>query len=219
MSAKGILVIIPAQGVLFDCDGVLVDSLEAAAVAWDAWAERFVPGYDFRTQVQHGVRAADTVATLVSPERVVEAVAALDAQEIETASETAAIAGSVALTTSLPSGRWAVVTSAIAELARRRLAAAGHPVPSVMIAAEDVEHGKPAPDPYLRGAARLGLDPAHCVVFEDAAAGVRAARAAGAGWVVGVGDHLDGEPVDVAVDDLRSVRFVDGALVIEAATV
>lgn len=50
---------------------------------------------------------------------------------------------------------------------------------------DDVEHGKPAPDIFLKAAERLGHEPEHCVVFEDAPAGVEAARAAGM-FVVGV---------------------------------
>lgn len=205
------------DGVLFDCDGVLVDSLETAAVAWDAWAADFAPGYDFRRQVSHGVRAADTVAALVPPERLAEAVTALNAAELDSAEATAAIPGAVILTATIPPERWAVVTSAIGELARRRLAAAGHRQPLAFVAAEDVERGKPHPDPYVRGAEALGMAPGRCIVFEDAPAGVRAARAAGAAFVVGVGDHLEGEVVDAHVDDLRRVRWQTGDIVIDVA--
>lgn len=203
---------ITPSAVLFDCDGVLVDSLEAAATAWDAWATRYAPGFDFRTQIEHGVRAADTVATLVAAGLRDEAVAALDEAEVASATLTEPIPGSVALTSRIPSGMWAVVTSATRELARRRLAAARHPVPSALVAAEDVGRGKPDPEPYLAGAALLGVDIARCVVFEDAEAGVRSARAAGAGWVVGVGDHLGTAVVDARIDDLRSAEWRDGSL-------
>lgn len=207
----------PVDGVLFDCDGVLVDSLEAAAVAWDAWAERYAPGFDFRTQIVHGVRATEMVATLVEPDLVIEAVTNLDDAELASAVATAAIPGAVALTDSIPVERWAVVTSAIGELARRRLAAAGHRAPRVIVAAEDVARGKPDPEPYLAGARLLGLDPSRCAVIEDAPAGVRAARAAGARFVVGVGDHLEGTQVDAHVPDLRSLFYRDGVLVADCA--
>jgi sugar-phosphatase len=203
------------DGVLFDCDGVLVDSLEPAAVAWDLWAAVYAPGYDFRTQMEHGVRAADVIAGLVDRARLAEAVRALDDEELRSATETAAIPGSVALTRSIPPHRWAVVTSAGRELARRRLRAAGHPDPAALVSAEDVERGKPDPAPYLRGAELLGVDPSHCAVFEDAPAGVRAARAAGVHTVIGVGDHLDGVTVDAHVPDLRNVRYRDGELLVD----
>ncbi|MEH3088850.1 MAG: HAD-IA family hydrolase [Microbacterium arborescens] len=203
---------IPARAVLFDCDGVLVDSLEAAAIAWDEWAQRYAPEFDFRTQIEHGVRAADTVAALVAPHLLARAVAELDAAEIASATRTRPIAGAVALTDSLPAGSWAVVTSATRELARRRLAAAGHRAPGSLVSAEDVARGKPDPEPYLAGARSLRVPIAQCVVFEDAPAGVRSARAAGAGWVVGVGDHLDDADVDARIDDLGSAAWSDGAL-------
>lgn len=205
-----------ADAILFDCDGVLVDSLESAAIAWDRWAARYAAGFDFRTQIVHGVRAEDTVATLVDPGVYADALAALEAAEIETADGTRAIPGSVDLTRSIPSGSWAVVTSGTRALATARLAAAGHPSPSALIAAEDVTLGKPAPEPYERGADALGVDIAACIVFEDAPAGVRAARAAGARYVVGVGDHLEDEHVDGHVDDLTAVRWLNGRVLLSS---
>ncbi|GGF42734.1 phosphatase [Microbacterium sorbitolivorans] len=202
----------PVNGILFDCDGVLVDSLEPAAVAWDRWAATYSPGYDFRTQVSHGVRAADTVAELVAPDVLSAAIAALEEEEVRGADLTKPIAGSVALTRSLPAHVWAVVTSAARRLAVARLAASGHPIPKELVAAEDVEAGKPSPDPYLLGARLLGLDPDTCVVFEDAPAGVLAARRAGVRFVIGVGDHLEDAEVDARVEDLSTVRYLDGAI-------
>lgn len=202
------------DAILFDCDGVLVDSLESAADAWDGWAARYAAGFDFRTQIVHGVRAADTVATLVHPDVLEEAVADLEAAEIETAHATREIPGAVALTRSLPPRSWAVVTSGARALAMARLNAAGHPVPHALVAAEDVVNGKPDPEPYRRGAEAVGVDISACAVLEDAPAGVRAARAAGARYVIGVGDHLEGEPVDARVDDLASVRWTDGRLLL-----
>jgi sugar-phosphatase len=204
--------VIPGEGILFDCDGVLVDSLDSAATAWDRWAATYAPDFDFRTQIQHGMRAADTIATLVTAEVLNEAVAALDAEEIASASGTAGIPGATALTASLPTERWAVVTSATRGLAKARLLAAGHPEPRAVISAEDVTRGKPDPEPYLLGARRIGVDVNRCVVFEDASAGVMAARTAGVGYVIGVGDHLEGALVDAHIDDLRDVRYENGEL-------
>ena len=204
----------PVSGFLFDCDGVLVDSLEAAAVAWDSWAATYAPGYDFRTQVEHGVRAADTVAQLVEPQVFAGAFAALEAAEIAGADATLAIRGAVGLTTSIPDERFAVVTSGTRRLAEARLVAAGHRVPKALVTAEDVTKGKPDAEPYRRGAELLGLDPADCVALEDAPAGVAAARAAGVGFVIGVGDHLEGAVVDAHVLDLSALSYEDGRLTI-----
>jgi sugar-phosphatase len=132
--------------------------------------------------------------------------------EIDNVEGTVEIPGAAALTASLPPDRWTVVTSGLRELAIGRLSAAGLRHPAAFVAAEDVTHGKPDPEPYLRGAEVLGIDPADCVVFEDAPAGIAAARAAGVGRVVGVGEaSREGAP-DVVIADLRSAQWVDGRL-------
>lgn len=205
----------PAEGVLFDNDGVLVDSFESAAAVWDVWAATYAPDFDFRTQIVHGMRAEDLVAQLVAPERVAEAAAVLDVEEVRGAHSTVEIPGATALTASIPADRWAVVTSATPALGRARLEAAGHIMPPVLVTGADVENGKPHPDPYLLGAERLGVPIERCVVLEDAEAGVRAARAAGALAVIGVGDHLGDAVVDAHVDDLTAVTYVDSELVVQ----
>lgn len=211
-------------GVLFDCDGVLVDSLEAAAVAWDRWSARWAPHFDFRTQVRHGVRAVDLVAELVAPEAVDRAAAELAAEELATVDGTTAVPGAIALTRALSGAGvpWAVVTSGLRPLALARITAAGLEVPDVVVTAEDVSAGKPHPEPYLAGAARLGLAASTCAVFEDAPAGVRAAHAAGVSTVVGVGGGAAVAGPSVVVRDLRSVAVERGsdsgyALVVHAA--
>lgn len=204
----------PARGILFDCDGVLVDSLEPAAVAWDRWSAEWAPHFDFRRDIAHGTRAADTIARLVSADRFEAAVAELDRHELETVEGTVAIEGAVALTASLPEGCWTVVTSGVRPLARARLQAAGIAEPAVLVTADDVTRGKPDPEPYLRGAALLGLDPADCIVLEDAPAGIAAARAAGVGAVIGIGAHAAEGAPDALVADLRDLAWRDGRLVV-----
>ena len=131
----------------------------------------------------HGRRAADTVAALLPPGRRAEAERMINTFEVEDAAAVTAIAGAADLVATVP--RWAVATSGRRELALARLRAAALPVPAVLVAAEDVRHGKPHPEGYLAAARRLGVDPADTVVVEDAAAGVAAARAAGVGSVRG----------------------------------
>ena len=144
---------------LFDCDGVLVDSLDAAAVAWNEWGTRWKPGFDFHRDVEHGRRLTDFVTELVGPENAPEAIAELAALERDHAVDVHEIPGAAALLASLPAGRWAVVTSGTRDIATARLAAAGIPTPAVLVTADDVAIGKPSPDPYLLAAARLDLPP------------------------------------------------------------
>lgn len=191
---------------LFDCDGVLVDSHDAAAVAWNRWGARWCPGFDFHRDVEHGRRLADYVTELVGPARAPAAITALMESERRYAVDVPEIRGAAALTAGLPPGRWAVVTSGTREIATARLAAAGIPAPAVLVTADDVAAGKPEPDPYLLAAARLSVPPGACAVFEDAPAGVIAARRAGAPTVIGVGTQpLPG--VSTMIADLRGVTF------------
>jgi sugar-phosphatase len=203
---------LPIDGLLFDCDGVLVDSLEAAAVAWDVWAAEYAPTFDFRRDIKHGVRMSDTVAGLVAPELREQSERELIRLELESAGETVAMPGALELLSSLPVGSWAVVTSGVRDLAYARLAAAGLPIPGAVVTADDVTNGKPAPEPYLRGAALIGIDPSRCVVFEDAPAGLAAGRAAGVPTLVGIGDGARDAGATIVVPDLRSVAYANGVL-------
>ena len=204
------------DGLLLDCDGVLVDSHDAAAVAWNQWARRWAPGFDFHRDIEHGRRIGDLVGELISnPSDVPAAVAELTQRELDCATEVGAIPGARRLLDSCPDGCWAVVTSGNRALATARMASAGLPPAAVLIASEDVENGKPFPDPYLIAARRLQLPPTRCAVFEDAPAGVQAARAAGVVTIVGVGAAAAEANVTVAVTDLRGVRFDGSRLDIE----
>lgn len=201
-------------GLLFDCDGVLVDSVSAAAPAWDAWARRHAPSFDFLRDAPHGMRPSEVVAGLVGPDSVAEATAELIALEIEAAVHTGEVPGAASLLGVLPRDLWAVVTSSNRAVALARLRSAAVPIPPVLVAAEDVPRGKPEPDPYLLGAYQLARTTEECIVFEDSVPGIRSARAAGAAFVVGVGaGSAEGDP-DVVVPDLGSVRWRAGVLVV-----
>jgi sugar-phosphatase len=208
------------DGLLLDCDGVLVDSHNAAAIAWNLWAKRWAPGFDFHRDVQHGRRISDLVAELIStPSDVAVAADELIQQELDHATDVVAIPGARQLLASSPAGCWAVVTSGGRAIATARMASAGLPPADVLVTGEDVENGKPFPDPYLVAARRLQLPPAHCAVFEDAPAGIAAAHAAGVTTIIGVGAAAAAERVTLTVADLRGIRFDGHRLHIAASTV
>jgi sugar-phosphatase len=188
-------------------DGILISSIESVERSWSKWA--VMRGVDpaEACRVAHGRRGVDSMAVLrpdLDPEaetRIVEAF------EMEDTAGVAGLPGVLALLAALPAERWTVVTSATEKLARLRLAAGGVPVPSLMVTADSVSEGKPNPAPYLAGAALLGLRPEECVVFEDAAAGVKAGRAAGCTVVATTFSHSI-ESLAAAhylVDDLTGV--------------
>ncbi len=166
------------QAVIFDLDGVLVDSTAVVERTWRRWAAS--RGLDFEAvmQVAHGRRAVETVR-LAAPHLDTEAEAArLTAQEARETEGLVRIEGASQLVCSLPEGGWAVATSGTREIATTRLTFAGVPLPAVLITADDVERGKPDPRVYMLAAERLGVPSADCVVIEDAPAGIQGARAA-----------------------------------------
>jgi sugar-phosphatase len=203
------------SALLFDSDGVLVDSDASVLHAWVTWAhERRLDPKTVVDQV-HGRRAEDTVALLVKgPERQ-EALRRINELELSAANEVQALPGALSLLHGLDGRPWAVVTSATAALASARLQAAGLPAPPVLITADDVEAGKPAPDGYRAAAGRLGQPTSNCAVFEDSDAGVLAAHAAEVGVVVGVNLRSASSQTWARVADLDSVScqaLVDGRL-------
>jgi sugar-phosphatase len=171
-------------------DGTLLTSIAAAERVWTRWALRH--GLDAASFVPtiHGARAIDTVRRVARPGMDVEAEAAgITRDEIEDVQGVMAIEGAADFLARLPAGRWAIVTSAPRALAVRRLQAAGLTAPTVMITAEDVVDGKPDPSGYRLAAARLGVEATDCLIFEDAAAGIQAAEAAGAAVLVITATH------------------------------
>jgi sugar-phosphatase len=195
-----------AKGLLFDNDGVLVDSHNAASVAWAQWSREF-PDFNWDEPQNAGRRAEDKVRERVAPEFFEVANNRINELEQLSAGKTVALGGAVDLLNSLPADTWTVCTSANPRLGRARLEAAGLPIPDQLVTAADVANGKPNPDPYLLGAERLGFDPADCVVFEDAQAGALAAIAAGVGLVVGVSEAAMETDADIVVRDLRGITF------------
>lgn len=167
-------------GVLLDLDGVLIDSTPAVTRVWKKWAIRH--GLDPEEVVKraHGRPSIETIREFlpqVDPERENRIVERAEIDDIE---GVVPLPGAQELLRALPPDGWTIVTSATRRLAEVRLRAAGLKIPRKIVTASDVEHGKPHPEPYLKGAAALEVEVADCVVVEDVPAGVRSGKAAGA---------------------------------------
>ncbi len=207
---------------LFDLDGTLLSSIASAERCWARWARGHGLDVEAFLPTIHGVRAIDTIRRLALPGVDPEAEAAVLTQmEMEDVADIEQIGGAAAFLNAIPEHRWAVVTSAPRGLALARMKAAGLPPPPLMVCAEDIENGKPAPDGYLSGAQKLGFDPADCLVFEDAGAGIAAGRAAGADVLVITQTHAAGapEPAEMSVVNYAGVgvRSSDAGIAIEPA--
>jgi sugar-phosphatase len=173
------------DAVLLDMDGTILSSVKAAERVWAAWADRH--GLDVAAFLPtiHGVQAIETIRRQGLADVDPETEAALITQaELDDVDGIEAIAGVADFLSALPADRWAIVTSAPRALALCRIAAAGLPVPMVMITADDVARSKPAPDGFILAAERLGTSADHCLVLEDSPAGIAAAEAAGARLIV-----------------------------------
>ena len=165
--------------ILFDLDGVLVDSRPVIEEIWRAWAApRGLDAARF-IRVAHGRRTSETLREVAPDLDIARETALLDAMEETATDGLAAIPGAVSLLASLDPSDWAIVTSGSRAVATLRLKTAGLPLPRVMVTGDEVRIGKPDPTPYLLGAERTGVAPAHCLVVEDAPAGVAAGKAAG----------------------------------------
>jgi len=203
---------LPCAAILFDMDGVLVDSEAVVRRTWRRWCER--TGIEEATVLSgaHGRRTMDTLRA-VAPHLNLSAEARwLEEAELDDRDGIVAVPGAKELTSALPDDGWAVVTSAGRELARRRLAWAGLTMPRFFVSAEDVEHGKPSPEGYLRAASDLGVDAAQCLVIEDSPAGIVAAQSAGMNVVALTTTHDAEELSSVALllPDLVEIEVVTG---------
>jgi mannitol-1-/sugar-/sorbitol-6-phosphatase len=200
---------LPVSAVLFDMDGVLVNSKPAIDRVRTKWAE--YRGLDVQTvlDLPHGQKTSVAFAHIAPHLDMVEEVAWLDAEEARDLSGITAIPGAAALLGALEPDEWALVTSSGSDLAPRRLAAAGLPAPRTMVSGDKVKRSKPDPEGYLLGAKLLGRSSVECVVFEDAPAGIAAGIAAGI-RVIGVAttygrEQLSGLGCAAIVSDLRDV--------------
>ncbi|HTC47953.1 MAG TPA: HAD family hydrolase [Candidatus Aquilonibacter sp.] len=167
------------SAILFDLDGVLVDSTGSVDLHWRVWARERGIDEEKVIAIAHGVRAIEVIR-IVAPHLDADAeLRDLEKEEANDHHKLAAMPGAIELVRSIPENLWCVVTSGTRHLATERLRMVGVPVPKAMITADDVVNGKPYPEPYLKGAKALGFEPQECLVIEDAPAGIRAAHAAG----------------------------------------
>jgi mannitol-1-/sugar-/sorbitol-6-phosphatase len=178
------------EAFLFDMDGTILTSIAAAERVWATWAKCHGLDVEAFLPTIHGVQSVETIRRLniAGIDPVIEA-AEITRREIEDVAGIDPIPGSRAFLSALPAGRWAVVTSAPLALAIARLNAANLPAPPVIVTADDVLKGKPAPDCFLLAAKKLGTSANQCLVFEDSAAGISAAEDAGADVVVITSTH------------------------------
>jgi mannitol-1-/sugar-/sorbitol-6-phosphatase len=174
------MITIRCSALLFDMDGVLIDSTPAVARVWHQWAVEH--GFDPETVVQlaHGRPSRTTIRDLLPNADIEREDREVERREIEDLDGVVPLPGAQLLLDSLPPERWTIATSCTRRLAEVRLRAAGLPIPKTMITSSDVKIGKPDPEPYLKAAANLGFAPSDCIVVEDAPAGIRAGKTAGA---------------------------------------
>jgi mannitol-1-/sugar-/sorbitol-6-phosphatase len=197
-----------AEALLLDLDGTLVDSTPALQRSWLRWADEYAITHErLRGVVAHGLTADAIVRALLPPGDVAAAQKRIDELEVADVDGVVALPGAVGLLASLPAERWTIVTSGKRVVAEARLRAAGVTLPAVMVTADDVVRGKPDPEPYLLGAARLGVEPERCLVVEDAPAGLASGRAAGM-HTVGVATTHDAVDLDadLVVGSLLDLR-------------
>jgi sugar-phosphatase len=200
---------IQCRGVLFDLDGVLVDSTPAVARVWSQWAREHGMDPEETVRKAHGRPSIATVRELLPEADAEEEDEKIERRELNDMEGMVALPGAVDLLSVLPEDRWGVVTSGTRSLASKRLHTAGLPVPKHFVTASDIRKGKPDPEPYLIGVENLEFPAADCVVVEDAPAGVRSGRAAGARVIAlrttAADDELKEAGANWIVDDLSKV--------------
>jgi sugar-phosphatase len=198
------------DAILFDLDGVLIDSTSCVERHWRNWAEQHGLDAVSILRVAHGVRNIDTMRRLTPQFDVEKEAAFFAAHEVADTAGVVAVQGAAQIIDNLRGGRWAIVTSCGAALARARLRTVQLPLPPLLITGDDVVNGKPDPQPYLLASSRLGINVDGCVVVEDAPAGIQAGKAAGM-QVIGIETtygrkELLKSGADVVIDRLTRLR-------------
>jgi sugar-phosphatase len=171
--------ILRCEAVLFDLDGVLVDSTGCVEATWRRWAATHALDPVAVIAEAHGRRSIDTIRRFAPHLAAEHEVTALEGSEAITAEGVYEVRGARALVAQLPQQRWAIVTSGTRSIASLRIAHTHLPMPPVLVCADEIDRGKPDPEGFLTAAQRLDVDPGDCIVIEDTPAGLQAARAAG----------------------------------------
>lgn len=171
---------VQCAALLFDMDGVLINSTPAVARVWRHWAIEHGFNPEEVVAAAHGRPSLATVRDYLPNADHEAENREVERREIADLEGIVPLPGALELLKSLPADRWTIVTSCTRALAEVRLRAAGLPVPPKLITSNDITNGKPHPEPYLKGAAILGFSPKECIVLEDVPAGIRAGKAAGA---------------------------------------
>ena len=195
------------EAVIFDMDGTLINSIPSVERSWETWAGE----YDL-TQEQiggfHGVPAQEIVRQLIPDANRDRAYARIVEIELADVDDIVVLPGAAEALATLKEAKNAIATSCTTALAAVRIAAAGLTAPSTIVTADDVARGKPHPDPFLLAARRLGVDPRHCLVVEDAPSGLEGARAAGCFTLaVLTTTARDDLRADAIINDLADVEF------------
>lgn len=177
------------DAILFDLDGVLVDSTQVVERQWQLWAIHHQLDVQMVMAIAHGRRALEIIQTVAPHLNGIDETTKLAAAEAADTDGLRVYQGAYELLTRLPATDWAVATSGTRIVANARLNHAGLPLPTVFVTADDVQRGKPNPDPYLLAAERLGVPPQRCIVIEDAPAGIEAGLAAGARVIAVASTH------------------------------
>lgn len=202
------------SAILFDLDGVLIDSTHSVDRQWRAWAREKGIDEEKVMAIAHGVRSIEVIRAVAPHLDAAPEVQWLESHEAEDQSDVTVMPGAAELIRTIPDGHWCVVTSGTRYLASARLRLGGLPVPKVLVTADDVTNGKPHPEPYLKGAKLLGFKPADCVVIEDAPAGIRSAHAAGMKAIALTSTYPAAKlsEADAIVEKLNQIRIArDGA--------
>jgi sugar-phosphatase len=204
-------VIFTSKAFLFDVDGVLVDSTPSVARVWRRWALERNLDPELVIAQAHGRRSIETIRQFAPHLDAERENLYVENLEIADKEGIIPIPGALELLRQLPADRFAVITSGTRALARARLQYAGFPWPSHSVTADDVVHGKPSPEPYLKGAALVAAAAGDCLVFEDTPAGIKSARAAGMP-VIALSTTLSAAELSTADAVLRSFEGVVATL-------
>lgn len=198
------------SAILFDLDGVLIDSTRSVARQWTLWGQDHGIDPGRVLSIAHGRRAIEVIRLIAPHLDAASEVVKLEKREAHDTEGVDTMPGAIELLTSIPPERWGIVTSGTRYLAIERLRLGKLPLPRVLVSADDVVNGKPHPEPYLKGAQLLGVPPANCLVVEDAPNGIQAAHAAGM-RVIGITSTYGEKELassDALVKELSQMRVV-----------